>query len=220
MKFDIKDLPYSQFEQLGMSKRDVIKMNPQDLASMLNGGRTNLIPLTIALGNGINPIEAEVKLSLVRNPDNTVSLNVHPIQNQPKNTIGAIPAQWEQLLKGEIIIKEAKTFNGSVEPHLYQLDKQTNELLSARVNSIQVPNFIQGIAISSEQKEQLKQGQAIELEGKSAKEGFVIRLDLNEARGYKLLTREQSMEQAPGIKPNLPLEEFSIKETPRTTIKM
>ncbi len=220
MKFDIKDLPYSQFEQLGMSKRDVITMNPQDLAQMLNGGRTSLIPLTLSLGNGINPIQAEVKLSLVRNPDNTLSLNVHPILNSAKNTIGANPEEWDKLLKGETIIKEARTLNGSLEPHIYQLDKQTNELLSARVNSIQVPSFIQGAAITTEQKEQLKQGLAIELESKGNKEGFVIRLDLSEARGYKLISKEQSIEQAPGVKPNLAQEQYSAKETLRISIKM
>lgn len=220
MKFDMKDLPYFQFEQLGLSKRDVVNMNPEDLAGMLNGGRTRLLPLTISLGNGINPIQAEVKLSLVRNADNTVSLNVHPILNEPKNTIDANPQQWERLLKGELVLKESKALNGTLEPHIYQLDRQTNEVLCSRISSIQIPNSIQNTPISPEQKEQLKQGNPLELEKPGTKERFVIQLDLNEPRGYKTLTKELTLEQAPGVKPNLAQEEFSLKENPRNSIKM
>jgi len=194
MSFDIKDLPYAQFEQLGLSKRDVIKMPPQELANMLNGHRTGLISLKIELGEGMKPIQAEAKLSLSRNPDNTLSLNVHPILARPTNTIDATPEQWERMLKGEPIVKDSKSYNGTLEPHIHQLDKHTNEILTARINAILIPNSIKDTVLSPEHKEQLKKGESVEIENKSTKEAVIVRLDLNEAKGYTVVGREQTNE--------------------------
>jgi len=220
MKFDIKDLPYSQFEQLGMNRRDVLNMPAQELANMLNGGRTGLLSLNIPLADGMKPIQADVKLSLIRNPDNTLSLGVHPILAKPTNSIGATPEQWDRMLKGEPIVKEAKTYNGTIEPHIFQLDKQTNEMLSARLNAIQLPNAIKDTVLSTDQKEQLKKGLPVEIENKSTKEPFSIRLDLNEPKGYKILTGEQSREQQQEAKTGLKLETPKEIETVSRGIKM
>lgn len=192
MKFDIKELPYAQFEHLGMNKRDVITMPAQDLATLLNGGRTGLLPLTITLGQGMQPIQAQAKLSLMRNPDNTLSLGVHPILSKPANTIDATPEQWAQLLKGEPIVKDSKAYNGSVEPHIHQLDKDTNEILTARIGAIQIPSTIKDVVLTPAQKEHLKKGMPLEIEGKGGKEYVVIRLDLNEQKGFKVVTGEQA----------------------------
>jgi len=195
MKFDIKELPFAQFEQLGMNRKDVITLPPQQLADMLNGHRTGLISLKIELGEGMKPITTEAKLSLTRNPDNTVSLGVHPILVKPINSIEATPEQWEKMLKGEAILKDSKAFNGAMEPHIHQLDKDTNEILSARVNAIQIPNSIQGTVITPSQKEELKKGGPVEVESKTKTEVVVVRVDLNEAKGYKITAGELGREQ-------------------------
>jgi hypothetical protein len=195
MSFQIKDLPYAQFEQLGMSRRDVITMQPQDLADLLNGHRTGLISLKIQLGEGMKPIQTQAKLSLTRNPDNTLSLGVHPILAKPINTIEASPEQWAKMLTGEPIVKASKSYNGTIEPHLHQLDKDTKEILSARVGAIQLPNAIQDTVLTPAQKEQLRNGLAIEIESKATKEAIVVRLDLNESRGYLITSAEQAREQ-------------------------
>jgi len=191
MSFQIKDLPYAQFEQLGMSRKDVITMPPQELANMLDGGRTGLVSLKIDLGEGMKPIQAEAKLSLTRNPDNTLSLNVHPILARPTNTIDATAEQWEKMLKGEPIVKDSKSYNGTLEPHIHQLDKQTNEILSARVNAIQIPNSIKDSVLTPDQKGHLKKGEPVEIRSKPTKEAVIVRLDLNEVKGYTVTSREQ-----------------------------
>lgn len=200
MRFDIKDMPYAQFEQLGMSKRDVLNMKPDELVSMLNGGRSGLMNLKIPLGEGMQPIQADVKLSLIMNPDNTISLGVHPIQAQPKNTIGATPVEWEKMLQGEPIIKNSKAYNGSIEPHIHQLDKHTNEILTARVNAIQIPVAIKEAVLSSDQKDQLKKGLSVEVENPTSKEKFTISLDLNEHKGFKVTMVEVVRQQEQEIK--------------------
>lgn len=200
MSFQIKDLPYAQFEQLGMSKRDVITMPAQELGDMLNGHRTGLVSLKIELGQGMQPIQTQAKLSLMRNPDNSLSLGVHPILAKPVNNIEASPEQWEKLLKGEPIVKESKALNGTIEPHIHQLDKDTNEILSARVERVLIPNTIKETILTPTQKEQLKNGEPVEIKGREEKETIVVRLDLNEAKGYKITTGEQARELLQQIK--------------------
>jgi len=186
MNLDIKNLPYAHFERLGMSRKDVVTMSPQELASMLKGGRTGLLPLKIELGKGVRPFQVEAKLSLSQNLDKTLSLEVHLIQAKPTNTIDATPEQWEKMLKGELIVKNSKAHNGSIEPHIHQLDRQTNEILTTRVNAIQLPHTIKDTVLTPEHKEQLKKGLALELETR-AQEPFIVRLDLNEASGYVVI---------------------------------
>ncbi|WP_181308801.1 DUF4099 domain-containing protein [Rufibacter sp. XAAS-G3-1] len=193
MSFDIKDLPYSQFEQIGMSKKDVINMKDEDLSKMLNGGRTSLVPLSIPLGEGMQPLQQEVKLSLSRNPDNTLSLGIHPVLAKAANTIGATPEQWDKLLKGEPIVKDTRAFNGQMEPHIHQLDKDTKEMLTTRVANIQIPNIIADNALTVSQKETLKNGQAIELDDKANQRAVTVRLDLNEPKGYSVQLSEQKI---------------------------
>jgi hypothetical protein len=200
MSFQAKDLPYAQFEQLGMSKKDVINMPIQELTDMLNGGRTGLISLKINLGPGMQPIQAQAKLSLMRNPDNTLSLGVHPILAKPVNTIEATPEQWDKILKGEPIVKESRALNGAIEPHVHQLDKDTNEILTARVERILIPGTIKDNIITPDQKEQLLRGEPVEIKAWDGKEAMVVRLDLNEAKGYKITTGEQARELMQEIK--------------------
>ncbi|QMU26556.1 DUF4099 domain-containing protein [Adhaeribacter radiodurans] len=191
MSFQIKDLPYSQFEQLGMSRKDVITMPAHELANLLEGRRTGLISLRIHLKEGMKPIEAQAKLSLTRNPDNTLSLGVHPILARPVNNIEANEEQWNKLLKGEAIVKNSKALNGSIEPHIHQLDKETNEILSARLSAIQIPNAIKDTVLSVDQKEQLKKGLPVEIVNKSTKDINIVQIDLNEPKGYKITDANQ-----------------------------
>jgi len=42
MNYKAKDLPYNQFEKIGLSKREVLALPPEDLKALLTGRTTNL----------------------------------------------------------------------------------------------------------------------------------------------------------------------------------
>lgn len=190
MNFDIKKLPYNQFEQLGMSKKDVLTMDPHQLADMLHGKRSGLIPLTISLGEGMSPIRVDAKLSLSSNPDGTLSVGVHPILAKPTNSIGATPEQWDRMIKGEPVVKDSKSLNGTIEPHIHQIDKHTNEVLSARISDIKLPSQFNNIPLSPANIEQLKKGLLVLIDSKTQNEVHCLKLDLNEPKAIKLSSRE------------------------------
>ena len=183
MNFDIKDLPYAQFEKLGLNRKDVLNMPPEDLAALLSGNRTSLHTFSVEFSGG-QRFEADARLSLFRNPDNSLSLNVHPVRAQVKNDIGATPQELEKLKAGGLLVKDHTALNGEREPHYFQLDRETNEILKARVRDFYVPSAIKDVVLSPDQKEQLRQGHMIELRAKGGEELIRARVDLNEPRGF------------------------------------
>lgn len=195
MNFDIKDLPYAQFEKLGLTKKNVLEMRPEDLASLLSGNRTSLLTFSVDLGTG-QRFEADAKLSLYRNPDNSLSLQVHPVRAQVKNDIGATPEELERLKKGELLIKDHTALNGEKEPHYIQLDRETNEILRARVRDFAVPTAIKEVVLGPDQREQLRQGRTIELKAKDGQELIRARVDLSQPRGFTTGPESQGIKES------------------------
>ncbi|PVY38332.1 DUF4099 domain-containing protein [Pontibacter virosus] len=209
MNFDIKDLPYGQFERLGMNKKDVLSMKSDDLVSLLTGRRTSLHTFTIK-DAGLEPLTVDAKLSLKMNPDNTLSLLIHPIRREIQNEIGASKQELEKLQNGELLVKPFISLNGEKELYIFQLDKETNEILRVRVRDIQVPSAIRDIVLSTDQKEHLRQGGTLELYSKAKDQLISARLDLNEPKGLKIVEGQASLKEN---------HTLAVKETPVVSIK-
>jgi len=47
MNYQAKDLPYNQFEKIGMSKQEVLAMPSEDLKALFTGRTTNLQTIKI-----------------------------------------------------------------------------------------------------------------------------------------------------------------------------
>ncbi|GHA81801.1 DUF4099 domain-containing protein [Pontibacter akesuensis] len=203
MHFDIKDLPYAQFEKLGLSRKDVLDMKPENLASMLSGNRTSLMTLHLELSGG-QRVEADVKLSLFRNPDNSLSIQVHPVRAHVRNDIGATEKEIEQLKRGELLLRDHTAKNGETEKHFFQLDPETNEIVRARVRDFVVPSAIKDVVLSADQKERLRQGKVVELETKDTNQIIRARVDLTQPRGFTASaeTPQQGISRSEGeVKP-------------------
>ncbi|ARS38065.1 DUF4099 domain-containing protein [Pontibacter actiniarum] len=209
MNFDIKDLPYGQFERLGMNKKDVLSMKSDDLVSLLTGRRTSLHTFTIKEAS-LEPLTVDAKLSLKMNPDNTLSLLIHPIRREIQNEIGASKQELEKLQNGELLVKPFKSLNGEKELYVFQLDKETNEILRVRVRDIQVPSAIRDIVLSTDQKEHLRQGGTLELYSKAKDQLISARLDLNDPKGLKIVEGQVSLKES---------HTLAVKETPVVSIK-
>lgn len=209
MNFDIKDLPYGQFERLGMNKKDVLSMKSDDLVSLLTGRRTSLHTFTIK-DAGLEPLTVDAKLSLKMNPDNTLSLLIHPIRREIQNEIGASKQELEKLQNGELLVKPFKSLNGEKELYVFQLDKETNEILRVRVRDIQVPSAIKDIVLSTDQKEHLRQGGTLELYSKAKDQLISARLNLNDPKGLKIVEGQVSLKES---------HTLAVKETPVVSIK-
>jgi hypothetical protein len=140
MNYEAKDLPYNQFEQIGMSKREVLAMPSEDLKALLNGRTTNL--QTTRIKDQDAEQNMQVKLSLQRLPDGSLNLMIHPIRKEIANDDKLNEAQLEALKRGETVIVPKTSMNGEKEAYLFQLDRETNEIVKTRLNSISVPRYL------------------------------------------------------------------------------
>lgn len=177
-----KELPFKQFERIGLDKEAVLNLPKTDLKKLLSGNKTDIVTLKIDQ-KGI-PIKLDAKLSLSRNNDDTISLNVHPYRKEIDNKFKLDNPQLDKLKQGEIIEINSKAKNGEMKVHLVQLDKSINELVSVVKDKLKLPEKINDIKLSPEQKEQIASGKEVTIKGGNKE--LKVQLNLNDPSGIKI----------------------------------
>src|SRR5699024_2542355 len=111
--------------------------------------------------------ELDAKLSLKKKTDGTASLNLHPIQKVTKNIFELNPEQIDTLNQEgtEWIEKKRKDKSGSEENYLITLDKETNEYVGLKKDTVNAPDKINGQKLNEEQKKNFVEGNEIDVEG-------------------------------------------------------
>jgi hypothetical protein len=193
MNYEAKDLPYNQFEKIGMSKREVLAMPSEDLKALLTG-RTTILH-TIKFKNQENEHVAQVKLSVQRYQDGSLNLMVHPIRKEIENDDKLNQQQLEKLKQGDTVIAPKTSMNGEKELHLFQLDRETKEIVKTRLNSISVPKYLMDIELSPNDRSNLLQGKTIDLEDRYGKR-HKLAIDLIDPKGYSIKNPEQKLEHS------------------------
>lgn len=184
MNYEAKNLPYTLFEKIGMSKKEVLGLPKDDLVALLSGRTTSLKDLKIQTDTG--EIKERAKLSIYALPDNSLAIRIHPIRSEIKNEFNLKPHQIEDLKQGKLIVENKTSQNGEREKHIFQLDREINEIKSVRVNSIKIPNQIDNIQISTKQKTELLEGKTVDLVNKNG-EVKTVAVDLLKQTGYAVL---------------------------------
>jgi hypothetical protein len=68
-----------------------------------------------------------------------------------------------------LLIAPKTSMNGEKELHLFQLDRETREIVKTRLNSISVPKYLMDIELSPNDRSNLLQGKTIDLEDRYGK---------------------------------------------------
>lgn len=189
MKYEAKNLPYTLFEKIGMTKKDVLGLPKDDLVALLSGRTTSLKDLSIKTEAG--EIKEKAKLSVYNLPDNSLAVRVHPIRKEIQNEFGLSTKQIESLKAGELIVANKTSQNGEKEKHIFQLDREINEIKSVRVNSINISSQIENVQISTKQKSDLLEGKPVDLVNKNG-EIKSVAIDLVNIKGYTLLDNDRN----------------------------
>lgn len=191
MNYEAKDLPYGQFEKLGMSRKDVLGMAPEELKSLLSGRMTGLQDLRVKEQD--TKIGIKARLSLQRLSDGSLNLVIHPVRIKIKNDDNLSQAQLESLKNGERVIASRTSLNGEKEPYLFQLDRETNEIYKVRQSSIIIPRHLMEVELTPQQRSDLQLGKTIRLEDKEGRTHEVA-VDLMDKKGFSVKTSERALE--------------------------
>lgn len=166
---------WDQLKNFGIS-RDYLQEKGL-LDSMLKGYKTNqLVPINLNFGSAV--LRTDARLSLQQSNTGEVVLAIHGIRKQPeleRPYFGHIFSEEDKknLLEtgnmGRVV--ELKGRNGEYIPSFISLDKMTNEVVAMRAENVYIPNEIKGVQLTNQEKNDLREGKKVYIEGMTAKSG-------------------------------------------------
>lgn len=166
---------WDQLKNFGLSREYLQERGLLD--SMLKGYKTNqLVPINLNFGSAV--LRTDARLSLQQSNTGEVVLAIHGIRKQPeleRPYFGHIFSEEDKknLLEtgnmGRVV--ELKGRNGEYIPSFISLDKMTNEVVAMRAENVYIPNDIKGVQLTDQEKNDLREGKKVYIEGMTAKSG-------------------------------------------------
>ena len=166
---------WDQLKNFGLSREYLQERGLLD--SMLKGYKTNqLVPINLNFGSAV--LRTDARLSLQQSNTGEVVLAIHGIRKQPeleRPYFGHIFSEEDKknLLEtgnmGRVV--ELKGRNGEYIPSFISLDKMTNEVVAMRAENVYIPNEIKGVQLTDREKNDLREGKKVYIEGMTAKSG-------------------------------------------------
>ena len=178
-------------EAVNNLKKNNISFNEENNGSRLSIKGSSLRKLAMTALFLVDPVAA-------------IAIMLIPKRNVVKNEFALSRKELEFLKSGEILPKRIGN-----EMVLMQLDKETNEVVTAKTRNVFVPNKIDGIAISPIQKEQLIKGQEVKLLNEEKDKMINIKLDLNSPKKFSSISSQ--VKHDIGVSDTAKLEGKSIK---------
>ena len=174
-RFHESMIDWEQLKNFGLSREFLEEKGLLD--QMLRGYKTNqTIPITMNFGSAV--LRTDARLSFQQSIGGPVVLAIHGIRQKPeldRPYFGHIFSEEDKknLLEtgnmGRVV--ELKTRSGEYIPSFISLDKLTNEVVSMRADSAFIPDEIKGVILTDDEKQALRDGKAVFIEGMKAKSG-------------------------------------------------
>lgn len=166
---------WDQLKNFGLSKEFLQEKGLLD--QMLRGYKTNqTVPITMNFGSAV--LRTDARLSFQQSTAGPVVLGIHGIRQQPeldRPYFGHIFSEEDKKNLRETgnmgRVVELKTRTGEYAPSFVSLDKITNEIVAMKVENAYIPNEIKNVKLTEQEKNDLKEGKSIYLEGMTAASG-------------------------------------------------
>ncbi len=190
-RFMPSQINFDQLKDIGITKEYLEQKGLLD--QMLQGRKTNqLIPISISQGGA--HVTTDAKLSLRQEQDGSVSLRIHGVKKEP---------ELDRPYFGYVFTEEDKNNlretghlgrvvdlydrNNQTHPSFISIDPLTKEISSVRAKGVFIPDDVNKVKLMDHEKEDLKNGKEIFVEGMVSKAGkefdAYLRVDANERRG-------------------------------------
>lgn len=175
-------LPMADLERIGLARNGRLSLDEDDLSALLSGRRTDMLRLENLQAAGIHIPVLDAKLSLRPDADGTLELLVHPIYKEITPPYYLTAEEAEELEKGDAVnIDKAITDKeGKTKEILVEFDRETNEFIITDTEQILVPEEINGLPLTPEQKERYRKGKEVE-----TADGTVVQYAATEKQGIR-----------------------------------
>lgn len=169
-RYKAEDVDWNYLAQFGIDQERLKKDGQMDL--LLKGYKTNKVyPTSVNFGAVI--MRTEARLGFQDGEDGKPVLLMYGVRHEPNLKSPFFGHEFtkedrENLLKtgnmGRVVeLTNRKT--GEKIPSIISIDHLTNEVIAFRQERIKVPDEIKGVKLTEDQKQDLKDGKAIYLEG-------------------------------------------------------
>ncbi|MGJ7025669.1 DUF3945 domain-containing protein [Petrimonas sulfuriphila] len=166
---DPNKINWDDLKNLGITKEQLEKSKA--LEPMLRGYKSpSTFPIEANFGSMV--MKTDARLSFRPDSEGNVVLSIHGIRKQPELDRPFFGHQFTDEDKknlretgnmGRVVdIKNYRT--GELVPSFISIDKQTNELVSMKASSFNLPDEIKGVKLDEKQKVALMEGKAVFLE--------------------------------------------------------
>ena len=227
LKYNPDAIDWETLQNLGVSRESLEKRNL--LEPLLKGYKTNeLVPISFNLGSTVTRFDARLSL---REVDGKVAVAIHGMRKEPQLDYPFFGHEFSEEDKKNLLttgnmgrtVELTNTKTGEKIPSIISIDRLTNEIIALRSEHIKVPDEIKGVILSQEQKQTLKEGKPLFVEGMTSKKGepFNATVQFNADKRYveflfedkaPKLANQEKLTEAPTVIRGVTLTEEQHKE--------
>ncbi|MEN2801967.1 DUF3945 domain-containing protein, partial [Capnocytophaga sputigena] len=227
LKYNPDAIDWETLQNLGVSRESLEKRNL--LEPLLKGYKTNeLVPISFNLGSTVTRFDARLSL---REVDGKVAVAIHGMRKEPQLDYPFFGHEFSEEDKKNLLttgnmgrtVELTNSKTGEKIPSIISIDKLTNEIIALRSEHIKVPDEIKGVKLSQEQKQTLKEGKPLFVEGMTSKKGepFNATVQFNADKRYveflfedkaPKLANQEKLTEAPTVIRGVTLTEEQHKE--------
>lgn len=193
-RFNESMINWDSLKNYGLSREFLEEKGLLD--QMLRGYKTNqTVPISMNFGSAV--LRTDARLSFQQSAGGPVVLGIHGIRQQPeldRPYFGHIFSEEDRKNLRETgnmgRIVELKTRDGEYVPSFISLDKMTNEIVAMRAENVFIPDEVKGVKLTEAEKQELREGKAVFIEGMKAKSGndFDAKIQISaDRRGIEFL---------------------------------
>ena len=179
------EIPYAELQKLGISRKDILSLNPELMDTFMSGGFTPLIKMTMKGKQGAT-VSFLAKMRMVRDENNKISIEVLPMHSrlQKDDSLKLWDHELERMRRGEVIRKDIYSDNKKITMYA-QLDNDTNTILKMRARDLVLPNALRGVELGQAQKDQIREGKPVEIDDDG--DIYTVGIDLRQPTGINIL---------------------------------
>ena len=227
LKYNPDAIDWETLQNLGVSRESLEKRNL--LEPLLKGYKTNeLVSISFNLGSTVTRFDARLSL---REVDGKVAVAIHGMRKEPQLDYPFFGHEFSEEDKKNLLTtgnmgRTVELTNSKTQekiPSIISIDRLTNEIIALRSEHIKVPDEIKGVKLSEEQKQTLKEGKPLFVEGMTSKKGepFNATVQFNADKRYveflfedkaPKLANQEKLTEAPTVIRGVTLTEEQHKE--------
>lgn len=173
-RFNESMIDWEKLKSFGLSREYLQEKGLLD--GMLKGYKTNqTVPVTMNFGSAI--LRTDARLSFIQT-GGPVALQIHGIRKAPdldRPFYGHIFSDEDKKNLRESgnmgRVVEIKGRSGEYSPTFISIDKLTNEVVALKAENVFIPDEIKNVKLTEQEKNDLREGKAVYLEGMTANSG-------------------------------------------------